>query len=114
MGSFLDPAFTLSTGQAEFTLVPLGSETISPIAGLSLLTGSVVLTVRDPISAFIRFGITGAGIAGVRGSAPLVRSIIPVQGFGIRTGLAIRNVEVNTVFVALSLLDRERRDGSCG
>ena len=104
-GESLNPALVFPTGQAGFTLGPLGSKAVSPITEGSLLTGSAVVTVRDPISAFIRFRIAGTGMTGVSPATPASRVIVPFQAGDIRTGVAIRNIEEKATDVTLSLID---------
>ena len=67
--------------------------------------GSVVVTSQGALTGFIRYRIDGVGMTVASPSTPASRVIFPVQIGEIRTGVAIRNVEEETISVTLSLID---------
>ena len=71
-----------------------------------LRIGSVVVTSQGALTGFIRFRVDGVGMTVASPSIPASRVIFPVQIGEIRTGVAIRNVEEETISVTLSLIGR--------
>jgi hypothetical protein len=93
----------------DFTIPPGGKvNLVSDGNGSQLAIGSVWIYADGPISVVERFAITGIGIAGVGGRAPLEAITIPVRGKGaLRTGVAYTNavgqaIEVEFILKELS------------
>ena len=105
-GAPLDSSGFLPGGNS-FTLSPLGSATLSTTgAGSTVITGSATVTSDIPISAVIRFDITGVGVAGVEASQVLTSAIAPVRRIGtLSSGVAVRNTGTSTIQVTLELKD---------
>lgn len=105
-GDELDGAVLFgAAGLNEFDLPPLGSRTLSTDESTDL-TGSMVVSSNVPVSAVVRFDLAGVGVAGVGSSPELRAAIAPVRRSGnLSTGVAIRNVEVATQSVELTLKD---------
>lgn len=66
---------------------------------------SVVVTSQGSLSGYIRFRIDGVGMTVASPSTPASRVSFLVQIGEIRTGVAIRNVEEETISVTLSLMN---------
>ncbi|MEE8162023.1 MAG: hypothetical protein V3T61_10345, partial [Acidobacteriota bacterium] len=105
-GTPLDSSGFLPGGNS-FILAPLGSATLSTTgAGSTVITGSATVASDTPISAVIRFDITGVGVAGVEASQVLTSAIAPVRRTGtLSSGVAIRNTGTSTIQVTLELKD---------
>ena len=104
-GTPLDSSVFLPGGNT-FTLSPLGSTTLSTNGAGDLFTGSATITSDTPISAVIRFDITGVGVAGVAASQVLTSAIAPVRRIGtLSSGVAFRNVGSDPIQVTLELKD---------
>ncbi len=105
-GNELDGAVLFGAADANrFDLPPLGSRTLSTDESTDL-TGSMVVSSNVPVSAVVRFDLAGVGVAGVGSSQELRAAIAPVRRSGnLSTGVAIRNVEVATQSVELTLKD---------
>ena len=102
-GAPLDSSVFLPAGNS-FTLQPLGSDTLSTDGAGDLFTGSATVTSDSPISAVIRFDITGIGVAGVEASQVLTSAIAPVRRVGsLNSGVAFRNTGTSTIQVTLEL-----------
>ena len=102
-GTPLDSSIFLPGGNS-FVLPPLGSATLSTNGAENLLTGSATVTSDSPISAVIRFDITGVGVAGVEASQVLTSAIAPVRRVGtLNSGVAFRNTGTSTIQVTLEL-----------
>ena len=102
-GTPLDSSVFLPAGNS-FTLQPLGSDTLSTNSAGDLFTGSATVTSDSPISAVIRFDITGIGVAGVEASQVLTSAIAPVRRVGsLNSGVAFRNTGTSTIQVNLEL-----------
>ncbi len=105
-GVALDSSGFLPGGNS-FILPPLGSATLSTTgAGEEVITGLATVTSDTPISAVIRFDITGIGVAGVEASQVLTSAIAPVRRTGtLSSGVAFRNTGTSTIQVTLELKD---------
>ena len=104
-GTPLDSSVFLPDGNS-FTLSPLGSATLSTTGAGDLFTGSATISSDTPISAVIRFDITGVGVAGVPASQVLTSAIAPVRRVGtLSSGVAFRNVGSDPIQVTLELKD---------
>ena len=70
------------------------------------VTGSVRVVADGPIGGGLRFDVSGAGVAGVGASFPVQGALFPVrrQAGGIRTAIAIRNLEAEWMKVSCSLM----------
>ena len=102
-GAPLDSSVFLPAGNS-FTLQPLGSDTLSTDGAGDRFTGSATVTSDSPISAVIRFDITGIGVAGVEASQVLTSAIAPVRRVGsLNSGVAFRNTGTSTIQVTLEL-----------
>ena len=102
-GTPLDSSVFLPDGNS-FTLSPLGSATLSTTGAGDLFTGSATISSDTPISAVIRFDITGVGVAGVPASQVLTSAIAPVRRVGtLSSGVAFRNVGSDPIQVTLEL-----------
>ena len=104
-GTLLDSGVFLPGGNS-FTLSPLGTATLSTDGAGDLLTGSATVASDIPISAVIRFDITGVGVAGVEASQVLTSAIAPVRRVGtLNSGVAFRNTGTSSIQVTLELKD---------
>ena len=92
-------------GDDRFSLLPLGSRTLSADES-SFQTGSVTISSNVPVSAVIRFTLEGIGVAGVGTSPEFRKAIAPIRRRStLSTGVAVRNVEVSAQTVELILAD---------
>ena len=110
-GNRLDPASFLANGGSSFELPPLGSQTFAT-KGISeqLVQGSVEVKADGPVSAVVRFDLSGIGVAGVGAAQPARAIVAPARIAGsLNTGVAIRNVGLEQITVDLTLKD-ERGD----
>ncbi len=114
-GTPLDSSGFLPGGNS-FMLSPLGSATLSTTgAGSTVITGSATVASDTPISAVIRFDITGVGVAGVEASQVVTSSIAPVRRTGaLSSGVAFRNTGTSTIQVTLELKDESGKVVSNG
>ena len=96
-----DPALTVETA-----MKPLGELTISTHGLGEVSTGSVRVLADVVIGGALRFDIQGVGVAGVEPGRPVRDAIFPVryQKGGIRTGVAIRNLEEKELGVTCQLM----------
>ena len=108
-GSELDGDTLFGTAGADrFDLPPLGSRTLTLSSGDGgLLTGSITVSTDDvPVSAVVRFELTGTGITGVGASSRLRAAVAPARrSGGLSTGIAVRNTELAEQRVDLTLKD---------
>ena len=96
-----DGALTVVTG-----MEPLGELTISTHGREALVTGSVKVVSKGPISGMLRYNLPHVGEAIVGAGAATSDTIFPVrrrQG-GINTGVAIQNLESTEAVVDCELL----------
>ena len=97
-GELLD-SNRLVDGGTDFQLAGLASTTFHVPADRDV-TGSVLVSSDQPVSAVVRFDIRGSGIAGVGSSAGNTRVVVPVRKAGsLNTGIAIRNMGAGDVRV---------------
>ena len=100
------------------SVLPFGAVTISTDGqGEKASDGSAVVTSDSTVGGVVRFQIPGIGIAGVGASEPLGGFIVPVRRVsgGINTGIAVHNVESQSVTLNLTLRNvqgEEVPDGS--
>lgn len=89
----------------DFTISPLDAFTfITEGIGAVAKAGSAVVVSNQTIGGIVRFNLAGVGIVGVGTSEALSGFITPVRKKGgVRTGLAIRNLSVNTLILRLRL-----------
>ncbi len=99
----------------NFELDPLGDVTLRTNGMGDLVAGSAQVESSADLGGYIRFAITGIGVAGV-GESPITNgAIVPVRRSGtLSTGLAIRNAEAVPITVNLSLRENgvEVADGN--
>ena len=90
-------------------MAPLGELTISTHGRGRLVTGSVKVIARGPVGGFLRFDNPNVGVAGVGASEAVQDAIFPArhQARGIRTGMAIRNLQKDAIDIICQLM----RDG---
>jgi len=102
-------AGTGSRSSIDFSVPPLGSVGISSDGGGPSKSGSAVVTADNVLGGVIRLGIPGLGIAGVGDSEPLNGFVVPVRrkAGGINTGIALRNVELATIGLSLTLRNKQ-------
>ncbi|MBI3939213.1 MAG: hypothetical protein HY315_00125 [Acidobacteria bacterium] len=91
----------------NFSLPPMVTLTVSTDGLGDVVVGSIRVTSDHPIGGFVRFALSGAGIAGVGTSQPLSAFAVPVRRKlgGINTSIAIQNTEDKPVTLDLSLWD---------
>ena len=95
---------------ADFSIPASGAATISTDGqGETANVGSAVVTSESSVGGIIRFSIPGIGFAGVGASQPVSGFIVPARRMpeGIRTGVAVHNVEDVAVTLNLTLRDME-------
>ena len=86
-------------------LKPLGERTLTTTGEGELKVGSVRVVSDGPIGGVLRFDHPELGVAGVGASQPLTAAVFPArrQADGINTGVAIRNLETETLTVTCKL-----------
>jgi hypothetical protein len=103
----LAEAVPAQAGQGvSFTVPPLGAVTLSASPQGELKVGSAAVISDSSLGGVIRFNLPGIGIAGVQASGrSLTGFVVPVRRLagGINTGVAVRNVSLETVTLQLSL-----------
>jgi hypothetical protein len=104
-------AGTGGTTRVDFSVLPLGTVTLSTDGQGEVAVGAAVVSSDRPIGGVIRFNIAGIGIAGVPASQPLNGFIFPVRrkAGGINTGIAIYNTASQSVALNLTLQDAQGR-----
>ena len=111
-GEDLDGDFLF--GGSQFTVPPFGSRTLSTNENNDY-TGSLTVSSDVPVSALIRFHVTGIGTAGVNSSPKFRRAIVPVRRIGrLSTGVAVRNTEMSEQTVGFILKDESGNTVSGG
>lgn len=101
-------AETLTGRSAGFTVpAALGKVTISTLESVPPVAGSVRVSCNVTTKGFIRFVLPGIGVAGTGASAPATQLLIPVvqTPTGLRSGIAIQNIEDAPLIVVLNLYD---------
>ncbi len=96
-------------GEADWTIPPLGSLTLSSDGQGEIVVGSLrVDTTGGSLGGVIRYNIEGIGIAGVGTSRPHPGSIVPVRrtSGGINTGIAIHSPHEFPIQILLTLRDQ--------
>ena len=90
---------------------PLGELTISTHGQGEVMSGSVQVVSDGPIGGFLRFDLTGIGVAGVGASQPVRDAIFPARRLarGISTAAAIRNLGEEALEVSCQLMKGRRR-----
>ncbi len=85
---------------------PLGELTISTHGQGEVMSGSVQVVSDGPIGGFLRFDLTGIGVAGVGASQPVRDAIFPARRLarGISTAAAIRNLGEEALEVSCQLM----------
>ena len=91
-------------------ILPLGERTISTTGEGELRVGSVRVFSDGPIGGILRFDHPAVGVAGVGASLPLTAAVFPArrQADGINTGVAIRNLEQESIEVSCQLMQSGR------
>ena len=103
-GNELDPALLLADDDANFSIPPLGTMTLSSTGEGDLISGSVWVTSNNDVSGVVRFSLPGTGIAGVSTSIPGKKLIAPVRRQGtVNTGVAVLNAGNEKVAVTIEL-----------
>ena len=115
-GDFIGPAAVVDVrGDLEVSedgaltfgraLRPLGERTLTTTGEGELKVGSVRVVSDGPIGGVLRFDHPDLGVAGVGASQPLTAAVFPArrQADGINTGVAIRNLETETLTVTCKL-----------
>jgi len=98
----------------EVQMAPSGGVVLRTADQPELALGWAAVTAAGDVSGVVRFGISGAGIAGVGNSTPMSAFVLPVRNEdGVRTGLALVNPGGSTVDLTLTLvgLDGKVRPG---
>ena len=116
-GQPIDPESVVDlTGDLEVTedgalsiqteMEPLGELTISMHGRGEVVSGSVQVVSDGPIGGFLRFDLTGIGVAGVGASQPVRDAIFPARRLarGISTAAAIRNLGEEALEVSCQLM----------
>ena len=87
------------------TLRPLGERTLTTTGEGELKVGSVRVVSDGPVGGVLRFDHPELGVAGVGASQPLTAAVFLArrQADGINTGVAIRNLETETLTVTCKL-----------
>lgn len=126
------PSEGVTTNQGlELMIPPLGSHTLgvgyggilagpiqggdlptffsrSSSLGTEVVSGSVEVLSTRPVSAVIRFGLEGTGLAGVQSAVPVSSALLPVRRIrGLDTGIAARNAEDSPNLLLLELKDAD-------
>ena len=118
LGSEVDGDTLFGTaGSDRFELPPSGSRTLTLSSGDgNLLTGSITVSTDDvPVSAVLRFDLTGTGITGVGASPRLRAAVAPARrSGGLSTGIAVRNTELAEQTVDLTLKDEKGEEVAGG
>ena len=116
-GQPIDPESVVDlTGDLEVTedgalsiqteMEPLGELTISTHGRGEGVSGSVQVVSDGPIGGFLRFDLTGIGVAGVGASQPVRDAIFPARRLarGISTAAAIQNLGEEAMGVSCRLM----------
>ncbi|MDA2933821.1 hypothetical protein MYX82_05705 [Acidobacteria bacterium AH-259-D05] len=100
---------TGETTSVDFSILPLGTVTISTDGQGEITVGSAVVSSDSTLGGVVRFNISGIGIAGVGASQPLSGFITPARrkSGGINTGVAIHNTENQAVTLNFMLQDTQ-------